>query len=244
MTSHTIIIYNVIIIVRVKGLRAGGRAAAAAATGSSSSAVVVVWAAGEWDSGADDDSEEPPNRWPAAVYRERVSPQRIRSSARSSRASSPCNAFAHRRPPSHRRRASTPVHVTRVRGPPETDVSTTTAVTVATVAPPAGAMDAAPAAAYPGFSEYAGYSDDKTTAASAAAATDGSAAAADGPADDGKRPRRRPRTTVWTGLRAVFEPSMNRLSMKIYGSEKAVLKERLRQRSLGAWVIHPCSKFR
>ncbi|XP_060853806.1 potassium/sodium hyperpolarization-activated cyclic nucleotide-gated channel 2 isoform X2 [Rhopalosiphum padi] len=105
-------------------------------------------------------------------------------------------------------------------------------------------MDAAPAAAYPGFSEYAGYSDDKTTAASAAAATDGSAAAADGPADDGKRPRRRPRTTVWTGLRAVFEPSMNRLSMKIYGSEKAVLKERLRQRSLGAWVIHPCSKFR
>jgi hypothetical protein len=37
---------------------------------------------------------------------------------------------------------------------------------------------------------------------------------------------------------------MNRLSMKIYGSKKAVVKERLRQRSLGVWVIHPCSKFR
>ncbi|CAH1723761.1 potassium/sodium hyperpolarization-activated cyclic nucleotide-gated channel 2 isoform X2 [Aphis gossypii] len=98
------------------------------------------------------------------------------------------------------------------------------------------------AAAYPGFSEYAGYSDNATAAA--AAATDPSAAAADGLADDGKRLRRRSRTAVFTGFRTVFEPSTNRLSMKIYGSEKAVLKERLRQRSLGAWVIHPCSKFR
>lgn len=91
------------------------------------------------------------------------------------------------------------------------------------------------ATAYPGFPEYAGYS------AGTAAAT---VVAADGLADEEKRLRRRPRTAVMTGLRAVFEPSVNRLSMKIYGSEKAVLKERLRQRALGAWVVHPCSKFR
>lgn len=97
-------------------------------------------------------------------------------------------------------------------------------------------MNVAPA--YPGFPEYAGYSDG-TTAAAAATVT-----AANGLVDDEKPSPKRRRPTVLAGLRAVFEPSMNRLSMKIYGSEKAVLKERLRQRSLGAWIIHPCSKFR
>lgn len=100
---------------------------------------------------------------------------------------------------------------------------------------PAGGMNAA--AAYPGFPEYAGYSDG-TAAATA------TVAAVNDLADDEKPPRQRSRTAVLTGLRSVFEPSVNRLSMKIYGSEKAVVKEQLRQRVLGAWVIHPCSKFR
>lgn len=94
------------------------------------------------------------------------------------------------------------------------------------------------AAAYPGFPEYAGYSDGTRTAAAV------TVTATNGLADDEKSSPKQPRTTVLSGLRTVFEPSMNRLSMKIYGSEKAVLKERLRQRLLGAWIIHPCSKFR
>ncbi|XP_015370950.1 PREDICTED: potassium/sodium hyperpolarization-activated cyclic nucleotide-gated channel 1-like isoform X1 [Diuraphis noxia] len=94
------------------------------------------------------------------------------------------------------------------------------------------------AAAYPGFPEYAGYSDGTTTTAAV------TVTAANGLADDEKHSPKRPRKTVLSGFRTVFEPSMNRLSMKIYGSEKAVLKERLRQRLLGAWIIHPCSKFR
>lgn len=97
------------------------------------------------------------------------------------------------------------------------------------------------AASYPGFPEYAGFSGGVT------ALPDSVATAADGvsSATDEKRGHRRHRTApVVARLRSVFEPSMNRLSMKIYGSEKAVLKERLRQRSLAVWVIHPCSKFR
>lgn len=102
------------------------------------------------------------------------------------------------------------------------------------------------AAAYPGFPEYAGFSSsgsmppDHHADDNAATAT-----AEDGLADAvSKRRNRRPPRSVGARFRALFEPSTNRLSMKIYGSEKAVLKERLRQRSLGVWVIHPCSKFR
>lgn len=103
------------------------------------------------------------------------------------------------------------------------------------------------AAAYPDFPEYAGYSSCGGTGGSHAAAA--GAAAADGlsaGADDGNKRRcpRRIRTGVLSRLMTVFEPSKNRLSMKIFGSEKAVLKERLRQQSLRVWVIHPCSKFR
>ncbi|XP_050423418.1 potassium/sodium hyperpolarization-activated cyclic nucleotide-gated channel 1 isoform X2 [Adelges cooleyi] len=91
-------------------------------------------------------------------------------------------------------------------------------------------MAAAAMTTCPGFAEYAGYSGSRSDSY---AAVDGMAAA---------DKRRRP--TVRGRLSAVFEPSCNRLSMKIFGSKKAVLKERYRQRSLGVWVIHPCSKFR
>lgn len=93
------------------------------------------------------------------------------------------------------------------------------------------------ASAYPGFPEYAGYS---AVSGTSTVTPD----SRDVPSGDGEKRRRRPVTAVVSRLRAVFEPSTNRLSMKIYGSEKAVLKERLRQRSLGFWVIHPCSNFR
>ncbi|XP_025420254.1 potassium/sodium hyperpolarization-activated cyclic nucleotide-gated channel 1 isoform X2 [Sipha flava] len=106
---------------------------------------------------------------------------------------------------------------------------------------------------YPGFPEYAGYSDvgggSGMDAASRGSSSQHAAVEGGGAATyDGKhrqsQPHRQPRTGVLARLHTVFEPSMNRLSMKIYGSKKAVVKERLRQRSLGVWVIHPCSKFR
>ncbi|VVC43365.1 Hypothetical protein CINCED_3A007854 [Cinara cedri] len=99
------------------------------------------------------------------------------------------------------------------------------------------------AAAYPDFPEYAGFSSGGTGNAETHADDE---AVTDGLTPDGDKCRRprRSRTGILSRFLSVFEPSTNRLSMKIFGSEKAVLKERLRQRSLGVWVIHPCSKFR
>lgn len=115
----------------------------------------------------------------------------------------------------------------------------------------------------PDFAEYAGYSaadgdgPGSTDTPDTHSVNDGlsdNGLPDNGPPDNGtqqkrrRRHRRRRRRANFSDLksafRAVFEPSTNRLSMKIYGSEKAVLRERLRQRSLGFWVIHPCSKFR
>ncbi|CAL1261156.1 unnamed protein product [Larinioides sclopetarius] len=45
-------------------------------------------------------------------------------------------------------------------------------------------------------------------------------------------------------LEALFQPSDNKLAMKLFGSKKALMKERIRQKAAGHWVIHPCSKFR
>ncbi|XP_022258753.1 potassium/sodium hyperpolarization-activated cyclic nucleotide-gated channel 2-like, partial [Limulus polyphemus] len=45
-------------------------------------------------------------------------------------------------------------------------------------------------------------------------------------------------------LEALFHPSDNKLAMKLFGNKKALMKERIRQRDAGHWVIHPCSKFR
>jgi len=32
--------------------------------------------------------------------------------------------------------------------------------------------------------------------------------------------------------------------MKLFGNKNALLKEKLRQKAVGKWVIHPCSNFR
>ncbi|KAF8570259.1 hypothetical protein P879_00773 [Paragonimus westermani] len=43
---------------------------------------------------------------------------------------------------------------------------------------------------------------------------------------------------------AFFQPSDNKLAMKLFGSKNALLKEKRRQEQQGKWVIHPCSSFR
>ncbi|XP_013773714.2 potassium/sodium hyperpolarization-activated cyclic nucleotide-gated channel 2-like isoform X2 [Limulus polyphemus] len=45
-------------------------------------------------------------------------------------------------------------------------------------------------------------------------------------------------------LEALFQPSDNKLAMKLFGSKKALMKERIRQKAAGHWIIHPCSTFR
>ena len=45
-------------------------------------------------------------------------------------------------------------------------------------------------------------------------------------------------------IEALFQPSDNKLAMKLFGSKKALMKERVRQRESGHWIIHPCSNFR
>lgn len=41
-----------------------------------------------------------------------------------------------------------------------------------------------------------------------------------------------------------FQVSDNKLAMKLFGNKNALLKEKMRQKAAGNWVIHPCSNFR
>ena len=41
-----------------------------------------------------------------------------------------------------------------------------------------------------------------------------------------------------------FQVSDNKLAMKLFGNKNALMREKLRQRAVGNWVIHPCSNFR
>ncbi|XP_078279740.1 potassium/sodium hyperpolarization-activated cyclic nucleotide-gated channel 2 isoform X2 [Rhinoraja longicauda] len=43
---------------------------------------------------------------------------------------------------------------------------------------------------------------------------------------------------------AMLQPGVNKFSLRMFGSQKAVEKEQARVRSAGAWVIHPYSDFR
>ncbi|ELT88667.1 hypothetical protein CAPTEDRAFT_216716 [Capitella teleta] len=40
-----------------------------------------------------------------------------------------------------------------------------------------------------------------------------------------------------------FQPSDNKLAMKLFGNKNALRKEKMRQKAAGNWVIHPCSNF-
>ncbi|CAF3257625.1 unnamed protein product, partial [Rotaria sp. Silwood2] len=42
----------------------------------------------------------------------------------------------------------------------------------------------------------------------------------------------------------LLKPSDNKLALKLFGSRKGLLKERLRQQRAGHCIIHPCSNFR
>jgi len=41
-----------------------------------------------------------------------------------------------------------------------------------------------------------------------------------------------------------FQPSDNKLAMKLYGNKNALDKEKVRQSTTTRWIIHPCSDFR
>lgn len=41
-----------------------------------------------------------------------------------------------------------------------------------------------------------------------------------------------------------FQVSDNKLAMKLFGNKNALMREKIRQRAVGNWVIHPCSNFR
>ena len=41
-----------------------------------------------------------------------------------------------------------------------------------------------------------------------------------------------------------FQPSDNKLAMKLFGNKNALYKEKMRHKRVGNWVIHPCSDFR
>ncbi|KAL8566275.1 hypothetical protein ACOMHN_056847 [Nucella lapillus] len=43
---------------------------------------------------------------------------------------------------------------------------------------------------------------------------------------------------------AFFQPSDNKLAMKLFGNKNSLMKEKMRHKSVGNWVIHPCSNFR
>ncbi|KAF5404082.1 hypothetical protein PHET_02413 [Paragonimus heterotremus] len=41
-----------------------------------------------------------------------------------------------------------------------------------------------------------------------------------------------------------FQPTGNKLAMKLFGTKRALNKEKLRQERQGKWIVHPCSNFR
>ena len=51
-------------------------------------------------------------------------------------------------------------------------------------------------------------------------------------------------STIVTYFMDLLKPSDNKLAMKLFGSRKGLLKERLRQQRAGHCIIHPCSNFR
>ncbi|OWF56739.1 potassium/sodium hyperpolarization-activated cyclic nucleotide-gated channel 3-like isoform X3 [Mizuhopecten yessoensis] len=41
-----------------------------------------------------------------------------------------------------------------------------------------------------------------------------------------------------------FQPSDNKLAMKLFGNRNSLMREKMRHKRVGTWVIHPCSNFR
>lgn len=53
-----------------------------------------------------------------------------------------------------------------------------------------------------------------------------------------------PTSFVKEQIVSFFQPSDNKLAMKLFGNKNALLKEKMRHKRQGNWVIHPCSNFR
>lgn len=50
---------------------------------------------------------------------------------------------------------------------------------------------------------------------------------------------------TWVGIfYSMFLPHENKLTKKIFGTKKALMREKIRQLAIKRWVIHPCSNFR
>lgn len=71
------------------------------------------------------------------------------------------------------------------------------------------------------------------------------AAVADGHVEDFVDPTRQSTSSyLKEQFFAFFQPSDNKLAMKLFGSKSALNKEKRRQQQHGKWIIHPCSSFR
>lgn len=49
---------------------------------------------------------------------------------------------------------------------------------------------------------------------------------------------------IYRRISPMLVPSINKFSLRLFGSQKGVLMEQERVRSLGIWIIHPFSEFR
>ncbi|KAM9329247.1 potassium/sodium hyperpolarization-activated cyclic nucleotide-gated channel 2 [Gastrophryne carolinensis] len=64
-------------------------------------------------------------------------------------------------------------------------------------------------------------------------------------AEDGEAAEGEPRSGfMQRQLSAMLQPGVNKFSLRMFGSQKAVEKEQERVKSAGAWIIHPYSDFR
>ncbi|XP_061635362.1 potassium/sodium hyperpolarization-activated cyclic nucleotide-gated channel 2 [Phyllopteryx taeniolatus] len=68
------------------------------------------------------------------------------------------------------------------------------------------------------------------------------AGAEDGVADDGES--NRGQTYMQRQFSSMLQPGVNKFSLRMFGSQKAVEKEQERVKSAGNWIIHPYSDFR
>ncbi|XP_077110213.1 potassium/sodium hyperpolarization-activated cyclic nucleotide-gated channel 2 isoform X2 [Ranitomeya variabilis] len=63
--------------------------------------------------------------------------------------------------------------------------------------------------------------------------------------EDGEAGEEEPRSGfVHRQLSAMLQPGVNKFSLRMFGSQKAVEREQERVKSAGAWIIHPYSDFR
>ncbi|KAM6106508.1 potassium/sodium hyperpolarization-activated cyclic nucleotide-gated channel 3 [Pterocles gutturalis] len=106
-------------------------------------------------------------------------------------------------------------------------------------------MDAAPGRS-PEPREKPPVLDGEVTGAAAGAA--GAAPASPGAAEqivsEGEAAAAGPGTFVQRQLGAMLQPAVNKFSLRMFGSHRAVEIERQRVKSAGAWIIHPYSDFR